>query len=936
MSSEVPPDNRSEADRNRTPEPEQPEHPPQAPRPAPGQSQRAEHPPQPAPGRHIPHEEVEPDLERRDVLASRRSSRYVRIVRPHAREFVRREPGHLVATERATPARGPARAFLRQTKRLLIGTPLSTAAQEHERLNKVKALAVLSSDAISSVAYATEASTAVLITAGLAALSLNPILAACIATLMVIVGISYRQTIHAYPKGGGSYIVARDNLGDIAGLIAASALLIDYVLTVAVSVASGVAALASAAPPLGPYSVELGVTFIVLIALINLRGIREAGTIFAAPTYLFIASFLIMIGAGVVQAILHGGLLTAAPPQPPRGSWGPLTTLSIVLVLSAFAQGCSAMTGVEAISDGIPAFKRPESKNAARTLEWMIAILVTLFLGTTYLAWRFGLTPEPRGYPTLDSKIATHVFTGPFAWFFYVVQLATLLILVLAANTSFSDFPRLTFFLARDEFAPRLFRQRGDRLAYSFGIITLASLAIVLLVIFEGRVNALINLYALGVFTAFTFSQTGMVVRWLRLREQAGRHWRGALVANLVGAVATALVAGVVIFTKFDKGAWIVVLLIPVLVLTSLGIHQHYERARREIQPLTPLAADQVRHLMIIPIDGLSVPVLHALAYALSITPNVIAVHIATDDARAQRVRDQWKRWEARQRALPGTIAPRLRRHWATWSERAIREAGSALQQPPQLVVRESARGAIVRPFVEYVDTVCAEHPEETVTVVVPDFIADHWWQRVFRGQTALKIKLALLFKPGVVVTDVSCHLHDTPLAFDESPLIALVPIGELNRPAIQGLAYARSIASDYIAVHVVTDEDDTERLRADWDRWVAERKAAHEAAARRAGEYAASWGERHVDEAQSAARRLPQLVVIESPYRALISPLLAYIDALRMEHPEAILTVILPEFIPAHWWERLLHNQVALRLKWALLGRHGVVVTDIPYHLPR
>ncbi len=888
-------------------------------------------------GEHTPREEVGPDLERRDVLASRRSSRYVRIARPHAREFIRREPGHLVATERAAPPGSPGRAFVRQVKRLLIGVPLRTAAQERERLTKLQGLAVLSSDAISSVAYATEASMAVLITAGLGALHLNLILAACIAALMVIVGVSYRQTIHAYPNGGGSYIVARDNLGDTPGLVAAAALLIDYVLTVSVSVASGVAALVSAVPALGRYSVILGVGFIALIALVNLRGIRESGTIFAAPTYLFITSFLIMIGAGIVEAALHGGLLANVPPHLPSTTqqW-PMAQLSLVLVLSAFAQGSSAMTGVEAISNGVPAFQKPEAKNAARTLEWMITILVTLFLGTTYLAWRLGVAPVPNQQPTLDAQIASHVFTSWFAWFFYVVQFATLLILVLAANTSFADFPRLSSILARDGFAPHQFRLRGDRLAFSVGIGVLAVLSAGLLVAFRGNVNDLINLYALGVFTAFTLSQTGMVVRWLRRREQAGRGWRGALAANLVGATATALVAGVIIFTKFDRGAWIVVLLVPLLVMTFRGIHSHYERVREETEPLTPLAAEQVRHLMLVPIDGLSWPAIQALTYARSITSNVIAVHVATDLTYAQQLRATWDRRIAGLTNQQTQRSPRLRRHWAVWGDGAIREAESALEQSPQLVVLDSPRGAIVRPLVAYVEQMRAEHPESTVTVVVPDFVADHWWQRVFRGQTALRIKLALYFEPGVVVTDVSCHLRYTALPFDEGQHIAVVPIGELNRPAIQSLAYARSIASDFIAVHVVLDEDDTQRLRADWDRLVEARAPAREAAAQRAGQRAASLGERRVAEIQSEVRRPPQLVVIESPYRALISPLLAYIDALRAEHPDATLTVVLPEFIAAHWWERPLHNQTAARLKWALLFRPGVVVTDIPYHLPR
>jgi amino acid transporter len=888
-------------------------------------------------GAPVTHTQIDPDLERRDVLASRRSSRYVRIVRPHAREFVRREPGHLVATERATPARGATATLLRQTKRLLIGTPLSTAAQEHERLTKVKGLAVLSSDAISSVAYATEASMAVLITAGLAILPINLLLTGCIAIVMVIVGVSYRQTIHAYPNGGGSYIVARDNLGDIPGLVAAAALLIDYVLTVSVSVASGVDYLLSAVPALAPLAVPLGITFIAFIAIVNLRGIRESGTIFAAPTYLFIGSFLIMIMAGVVHAMLHGGLLAAVPPTipPAQLGWAP-AKLSLVLILSAFAQGCVAMTGTEAISNGVPAFKRPEAKNAARTLEWMVATLFAFYLGTAYLAWRLGLEPNVNQQPTLDHQIAQHVFVGPFGWFVYVIDFATLLLLVLAANTSFADFPRLSSILARDGFAPHWFRLRGDRLAFSVGIIVLAVLSAGLLVAYQGNVNDLINLYALGVFIAFTLSQSGMVLRWLRRREQAGRGWRGALAANLVGAIATALVAGIIAFTKFEKGAWMIVLLVPLLVLTFRGVHRHYSRVRKETEPLTPLAADQVRHLMLVPTASLNGPAIHALTYARAITPNVVAVHVATDEADAARVRDDWERWVDATAEQRMAQARRLRRHWAVWNERAMREAEESMSRPPQLVVLASSPGRIVGPLLAHFAAVRREQPDATVTVVIPELIAAHWWQRLLPSQTALKLKLALLFRPGLVVTDVPYHPQRTALADKEAHHLALVPIGELNRVALQSLAYARSIVPDTIAVHVATDDDDAARLRTDWERWVASRAASREDAAQRVRQHAIAWEEPQVAEAESALRRPPELEVIESPYRTLLPPLLAYIDALRAEQPDATLTVILPEFVAAHWWEFALHNQTALRLKWALLSRPGVVVSDVPYHLPR
>lgn len=880
---------------------------------------------------------VDPGLERRDIVSGRRYSSYVRIAHPHAREFVRREPGRLVATERAAPQRGLAGTALQRLKRALVGSPISTDAQEQERLTKLKALAVLSSDAISSVAYATEASMAVLITAGVGALGVNLLLGVCVATLMVIVGVSYRQTIHAYPSGGGSYIVARDNLGDIAGLVAAAALLIDYVLTVSVSVASGVDALVSAVPGLGPFAVALGVGFIAFIAIVNLRGVRESGTIFAAPTYLFIASFLVMILAGVVHAVVHGGLLAAVPPQHTSGQLGwPTTNLGIVLILSAFAQGCSAMTGTEAISNGVPAFKKPEARNAARTLEWMVATLFVLYLGTTYLAWRLGVEPVPSQQPTLDAQIATLVFTGSFGWMFYVVQFATLLILVLAANTSFADFPRLSSILARDHFAPHQFRLRGDRLAFSVGIIVLAALSGALLVAFQGNVNDLINLYALGVFTAFTLSQYGMVRRWLRLRHQGGTGWQGALAANGVGAAATLLVAGVIVFTKFDKGAWVVVLLVPALVVTFRGIHIHYLRAREETQPLTPLSVAEVRHLMLVPIADLSATALHALRYARSITPNVIAIHVASSTSATDHLQARWDDWVQEQAGAREAEARQAWRRWAVGDKHASENMEAALRRPPQLVVLQSHHHGFIRPLVAHLDSLRASHPEATATVIVPESLGDHWWQRLFHAQKALRLKLALLSRPGFVVTDVSYPLRDGAPVAQVAQHVALVPIAELNRPAIQSLAYARSITLDALAVHVATDDDDAERLRIDWDRWVEARAQVREEAAQRVRQHVGMLDEQQVAEAETILRRPPQLVVIDSPYRTLLSPLLAYIDAIRAEQPEATVTVILPEFIPAHWWERPLHNQTALRLKWALLFRPGVVVTDVPYHLPR
>jgi amino acid transporter len=412
------------------------------------------------------------------------------------------------------------------------------------------------------------------------------VIAGCIALLMVVVGTSYWQTIHAYPSGGGSYIVAHDNLGELPGLIAAAALLIDYILTFSVSVSSGVDALVSAVPRLDTSlhigvvsvtgSVALGVMFIVIIMVVNLRGIRESGTIFAAPTYLFIGSFVIMILVGFIHAATSGGLLHPVSPSfspnfAPNNGWVVDQRVGIFLLLTAFASGCSAMTGVEAISNGIPAFKRPESINAARTLVWMVAILVTLFLGITYLAWRFGIVPVASQNPTVDAQIARMLFVHQFSFMYYVVQGFTLLILVLAANTSFADFPRLSSILARDGYLPHQFAYRGDRLAFSTGIVVLAVLSCILLIRFDGNTDALINLYALGVFTAFTLSQFGMVSRWWRKRDTVSPTWRRSLGINLVGTIVTGIVTLVMTVSNFARGACIVVILVPVLVLMFRG-----------------------------------------------------------------------------------------------------------------------------------------------------------------------------------------------------------------------------------------------------------------------------------------------------------------------------------------------------------------------------
>jgi amino acid transporter len=677
-----------------------------------------------APRKHGPRAQA--DLVGKEGMQGRRpGDRYVRVHRIQTDDFQRTAPGLLVATEEALEARsGAGRAFGR-VKRALIGAPLTTAAAAHERLTKVKALAVLSSDALSSVAYATEEILQVLLLAGLGALSLSLPIGAAIIALLVIVGLSYRQTIKAYPNGGGSYIVAIDNLGVIPALTAGSALLFGYVVTVSVSIAAGVAALSSAVPSLRDHRVVLGLGFILLVTVLNLRGIRESGSIFAVPTYLFLFGIMVMIAIGMGQAAMQGFV-----PRPPTLGADELThatqSVSILLILTAFSRGCAALTGVEAISDGVPAFKPPEWKNARTTLTWMIGILAVTFAGITFLANQFGIVPKeqdsPGGYETVVSQIASAIFGGGTIPYYYI-QFATLAILILAANTAYSDFPRLAYFLARDKFLPKQYTFRGDRLAYSRGIITLGVLAGIMVVSFNAETTRMIPLYAVGVFTAFTLSQGGMVVRWLRLREEG---WRMGLAINIIGVITTGLVAVVVGFTNFTRGAWVVLVLIPLLIMVFRAINRHYTNAAGELAAQTPLKPEDIEHTVIVPISAINRVARQTLAYARSISPNVTAVFITDDEAEIEAMRQDWER----------------------------------LNSDVPLVIIESPYRSIVGPLLSYLDEIERQRPEDTITVVLPEFIARHWWEQFLHNQTALRIKASLLFRPGIVVTSVPYHLE--------------------------------------------------------------------------------------------------------------------------------------------------------------------------------
>ena len=588
--------------------------------------------------------------------------------------------------------------------------PLAQA--RHERLGKAVALAVFASDPLSSVAYATEEILLVLVLAGHAALSYSIPVAVGIAALLAVVVISYRQTVQAYPQGGGAYIVARENLGTFPALTAGAALLTDYVLTVSVSVVAGIAALTSAFPGLHSHRVILSVLAVVAIALGNLRGVRESGRLFAAPTYFFTASILIMVGYGLVAAAL--GLLPEAPYEPhPPGLEG----IGLFLLLRAYAAGCTALTGVEAVSNGVPALRPPEGRNAQAVMTWLGVISIVMFLGITYLAFDFGIVPG--GDETVVSKIARRVFGTSLMY--YAVQTATMLILLLAANTSYADFPRLSSILARDRFMPRQFATQGDRLVFSNGIVILSGFAILLIVAFAGDTHALLPLYAIGVFISFTLSQSGMVLRWLRLKE---RGWRWRVWVNGLGAIVTAVVLLTLAVTKFVEGAWIVVLIIPMLVGLFLLLHRHYAEVATELSLGGLDQLPDFQHTVLVLVGDVHRGVVRAVQYAKTLaapTAVVRGVYVEIDPAHTYRIEERW--------AKCGFGVP--------------------------LVVLASPYRSLLRPLLEYVDQIQSRGDDQMVTIVLPEFLPRRWWQQLLHNQTALLVKGALLFRRNTVVTDV-------------------------------------------------------------------------------------------------------------------------------------------------------------------------------------
>jgi amino acid transporter len=646
-------------------------------------------------------------------LRSRRAAdRRVRVERPQSRYFRYAAPGVMKARPEASAPTKPRERLVASARQLLFGRPLATEEELEERLPKVKALATFSSDNLSSVAYASELIMFTLLAAGSAAFWLVMPISFLIVTIFVIIVISYRQTIRAYPSGGGSYIVAKENLGTGPALLAAAALLTDYVLTVSVSVAAGVLAITSAFPELEWLRVPLGIAAIVFVMLINLRGLRESGTLFAAPTYLFLAITLGLIGLGMLRTLLGDtphvtGVVAAAVPA---------ETLGVLLLMRAFADGCSAITGVEAVSNGVPAFKPPEWKNARTTLTVMGALVAIMFLGLSYLAGVVGATPSD--HESVVSQIGRAVFgLGPL---YYVLQLATTGLLILAANTSFADFPRLSSILARDGFMPSRFAFRGERLAFSAGIVVLALVAIVVLVAFGGLVTALIPLYAIGVFTSVTLSQVGMVRHWLREREPG---WRRSAMINGVGAVATAIVTLIFAIAKFALGAWLIIVIIPILVGAMLFIHRQYERRRLEVhvRPEAIIGLSLRRQHVIIPVPEVTRDVVQAVKFGRSMSEDVTAVHVTDDVDRGEEIRGRFER------QIPGI----------------------------PFVIVESPYRQLVRPLIRFLEDTAGRNEDDILVVLLPEYVARHWWEKYLYNENARRIREALLGRKNILIADV-------------------------------------------------------------------------------------------------------------------------------------------------------------------------------------
>ncbi|WP_410511095.1 APC family permease [Paenibacillus sp. BR2-3] len=601
-----------------------------------------------------------------------------------------------------------------KVKRLLIGRPMKSNELDHEKLSKVKALAVLSSDALSSVAYGTEQILIVLVAAGFTAIWYSLPIAIAVLGLLAILILSYRQTIYAYPQGGGAYIVAKKNLGIPTGLLAGGSLLVDYILTVAVSASAGTDAITSAFPSLHNYTVLIAITVIIILTILNLRGVTESASFIAIPVYLFVVSIFVLIIAGVIK-YATGGVHANIP------EFGAVVSnVSLFLLLKAFSSGCSALTGVEAVSNAIPNFKAPAERNAAKTLVLMGVILGSMFTGITLLAYWYGIMPDEKA--TVISQIAESTFGR--GGLYYFIQGITAVILFLAANTAYSAFPLLACMLAKDKYMPHAFMVRGDRLGFSNGIIFLGVMSALLVAAFHGNTEGLIPLYAVGVFIPFTLSQLGMMVRWYRLRPKG---WQSKFAVNTVGMLTTLTITLIFVITKFSS-VWMAFIFLPLVMFVFFRIYQHYMNTADQLRIQMDIEKPVIKgSTVVVPVSGVTRAVLHSLSYAKSLTDNVVAVYVGFDEEEIQKMEHKWEEWN------PGV----------------------------RLIVLRSRYRSIMRPLVKFIDTVeWKTAATDHITILIPQFITKHWWQAILHNQTSILIRTYLMNQKDIVVATVPYHLH--------------------------------------------------------------------------------------------------------------------------------------------------------------------------------
>jgi amino acid transporter len=750
-------------------------------------------------------------------------------------------------------------------KRLVVGRAFPSYRLEHTLLPKALALPVFASDPLSSVAYATEESMAVLLAVSATSLSLITPISISIAALLAIVVASYRQTVRAYPNGGGAYIVSRENLGELPGLVAASALLVDYMMTVVVSVVAGVYAITSAAPSLVPYRVELSIAFVFLVTFANLRGQRESGTLFAIPTYGFVATIGVMILVGLAKCATS--CPTTAHVEPAPAVTTAVGAVSLYVILRAFASGATALTGVEAISNGVQAFRRPSARNAATTLLAMGVMSISMYLGISWLAVHIGgvTFSEER---TVVAQIANAVFGGGLG--FFVVQIFTAAILVLAANTAFQDFPRLSSILARDGYMPRQFLNRGDRLVFSNGIVGLALLSSAVIWIFDAELTRLIQLYIVGVFTSFTLSQTGMVRHWMAERRRgadAAKGWQRSVVINVIGAITTFVVLIVVTATKFTHGAWLSILAMALLVPTLLSIHRHYAWIRDAVHRGAERIGTSGQVHVVVLVREVDAATAEALGYIRSFHPR--SIRAITPAA-----------------AVPEELA----RAWAV-----IAGGGS----PPLEPVGKGSITSTVRRFIRSMEL----GPHDVVNLVVPEEVSSRLASYVVHTGPLVRLKAALLREPHIVITDVPVVITDDgPRGVDAKPLIpqrtiTLVFISSVNDLTIRAVNFARSLdATMTRAIYFDLDPEEAHRLESAWF---------------------------------DAGFDIP-LDIVEAPFRDLTGPMLEEVRRYSSD-PDTVVNVIVPEVIVSHWWQLPLHNQNALFIKRLFLYEDRVVLTSVP-----